>query len=301
MKHNKIKNGYCAKNVPLQKLTPYLFIFPALLLLVALVVYPLFYGAGISLFDTDLGDKWNFVGIGNYAEVFSDKVFLKQILLTLKFTILVVASHFVIGILLGTLLNQKKKGIGIFKVILILPWLFPDVVVALIFKWIFNPIYGLLNSYLQRWGIIEQGISWLGDSTYAFIMVVAVAIWKGFPLVMINVLAALQSVPEDIYEAAKIDGANKRQTLFSIVLPSIKPVLSATLILDTIWWFKHYTIVALLTGGGPGSDTSIISLEIYKQAFSYFDFGKAAAMSVVVFLICVLISKLYRRFLENED
>lgn len=132
-------------------------------------------------------------------------------------------------------------------------------------------------------------------------MVVAVAIWKGFPLVMINVLAALQSVPEDIYEAAKIDGANKLQTLFSIVLPSIKPVLSATLILDTIWWFKHYTIVALLTGGGPGSDTSIISLEIYKQAFSYFDFGKAAAMSVVVFLICVLISKMYRRFLENED
>ncbi|MEZ3436267.1 MAG: sugar ABC transporter permease [Lachnospiraceae bacterium] len=285
----------------MRQITPYLFITPAVIALAALVVYPLLYGMYISLFETNLANKWNFVGIKNYISIFSDSDFFNRIWITLKFTFLVIIIHFILGIILGIALNRKGKTITFFRVILILPWLMPDVVVALIFKWLLNPLYGLINNTLLDWGIIETNISWLSDEFWAFFCIVAVAVWKGYPLVMVNVLAALQSVSADIYEAAKVDGAGGLQTLFRVILPSIKPVLTTTLILDTVWWFKHYTIIQLLTKGGPGNDTSIISIEIYKQAFEYFKYGKAAAISVVVFLICLLITKLYRRFLEGED
>ena len=269
--------------------------------MVGLVVSPLVYGVDISFFKTNLANKWDFVGLKNYISVFSDGVFVKQLGVTLKFTAIVVLAHFIIGIFLAMLLNQSRPGITFFRTILVLPWLMPEVVIALIFKWIMNPLYGLLNYGMQLLGLSEGGVSWLGDTKYAFISVVLVCIWKGYPLVMVNALAALQSVSTDIYEAAKVDGANNIQTFFRIILPSIKPVLATTLILDTVWWFKHYTIVYLMTKGGPGSDTSIVSIEIYKQAFDYFNFGKAASMSVVVFFVCLIISKLYRRFLDNED
>ena len=288
-------------SISMKRLMPYVFIGPALLALVALVVYPLLYGVYISFFKTNLANKWDFVGLKNYISVFSDGVFVKQLGVTLKFTAIVVLAHFIIGIFLAMLLNQSRPGITFFRTILVLPWLMPEVVIALIFKWIMNPLYGLLNYGMQLLGLSEGGVSWLGDTKYAFISVVLVCIWKGYPLVMVNALAALQSVSTDIYEAAKVDGANKIQTFFRIILPSIKPVLATTLILDTVWWFKHYTIVYLMTKGGPGSDTSIVSIEIYKQAFDYFNFGKAASMSVVVFFVCLIISKLYRRFLDNED
>lgn len=288
-------------SISMKRLMPYFFIGPALLALVALVVYPLLYGVYISFFKTNLANKWDFVGLKNYISVFSDGVFVKQLGVTLKFTAIVVLAHFIIGIFLAMLLNQSRPGITFFRTILVLPWLMPEVVIALIFKLIMNPLYGLLNYGMQLLGLSEGGVSWLGDTKYAFISVVLVCIWKGYPLVMVNALAALQSVSTDIYEAAKVDGANKIQTFFRIILPSIKPVLATTLILDTVWWFKHYTIVYLMTKGGPGSDTSIVSIEIYKQAFDYFNFGKAASMSVVVFFVCLIISKLYRRFLDNED
>ncbi len=297
----KDKSSFNNQALNMRQITPYLFITPAVIALAALVVYPLLYGMYISLFETNLANKWNFVGIKNYISIFSDSDFFNRIWITLKFTFLVIIIHFILGIILGIALNRKGKTITFFRVILILPWLMPDVVVALIFKWLLNPLYGLINNTLLDWGIIETNISWLSDEFWAFFCIVAVAVWKGYPLVMVNVLAALQSVSADIYEAAKVDGAGGLQTLFRVILPSIKPVLTTTLILDTVWWFKHYTIIQLLTKGGPGNDTSIISIEIYKQAFEYFKYGKAAAISVVVFLICLLITKLYRRFLEGED
>lgn len=297
----KQKKYFNANSISMKALAPYLFIAPALVALVALVVYPLIYGVYISFFKTNLANKWDFVGLKNYVNVFSDGEFLSRIIVTLKFTAIVVIAHFIMGILLGVALNQKRRFITFFRTILVLPWLFPEVVIALIFKWIMNPLYGLLNNALLNLGLIDKNISWLGDSKWAFICIIMVAVWKGYPLVMVNVLAAMQSISSDIYEAARVDGANGIQIFFRIVLPSIKPVLATTLILDTVWWFKHYTIVYLMTKGGPGSDTSIISIEIYKQAFEYFNYGKAAAMSVIVFFICLLITKLYRRFLDSED
>lgn len=283
-----------------KELIPYFFILPVLLVLLALVAYPLVYGIVISFFDTDLAKKWNFVGLKNFITIFTQDHFEDSILVTLKFTVCVVIGHFVIGTIFGLALNQRKRGVTFFRAVLVLPWLFPDVVIALIFKWIANPLYGLLNNYLMKWGLIDKQVSWLGSARWAFLVVVLVCIWKGYPMVMVNVLAALQSVSSDILEAARVDGANKVQTFFRVVIPEIKPVLATTVILDVVWWFKHYTVVQMLTAGGPGNTTNVVSVGIYKEAFQYFKFGKASAMAVVVFIICFLISKVFHRLLKDD-
>lgn len=279
----------------------YLFTAPAGIALLLLVAYPLVYGMYLSFFDTNLVNRWDFIGIENYQDIFSNMDFVNSILLTLLFTLLVIIGHFIIGIALALLLNVNIKGIVIFRAIFVLPWLLPEVVVALLFKWLFNPLYGLFNHFLLSFNLISEPISWLGDNTFAFIAVVLVSIWKGYPLIMLMMLAGLQSIPKDLYEASKIDGASRWQEFKYITIPGLKPVLVVSLILDTVWWFKHYTMIYVMTAGGPGNATNVVSIDIFKHAFEFFEFGSAAAMAVVVFAICFLIGFVYRRVLDNDD
>jgi multiple sugar transport system permease protein len=283
-----------------RELTGYIFIFPVVTILVLLVIYPLLYGVYISFFKTNLIRRWDFAGLRYYIEAFTNSDFLLQMGVTLKFTFWTVAGHFIVGIILANLLNRKFRGRIIFRVILLLPWLFPESVIALLFKWIFNPLYGIFTHFMQFTGFIDGPASWLGTSGTALAVVIGVCIWKGYPMIMLMFLAGLQSIPQDLYDAAKIDGASRWKTFASIIIPSIKPVLMVTLVLDTIWWFKHYTLVWVLTGGGPGNDTSIVSIAIYKEAFDNFEFGRAAAMSVIVFCVCYILGYLYRRILDRE-
>jgi multiple sugar transport system permease protein len=174
------------------------------------------------------------------------------------------------------------------------------VVVALLWKWLYNANYGLINGMLMGLGLIDEPVLWLSSSSFAFISVIVVCIWKGYPLVMIQVLAGLQTISRDLFEAASIDGCSKFQQFLYVILPGLKPVLIVTLILDTVWWFKHFTIIWLLTAGGPGNTTMVASIEIYKRAFSFFEWGAAAAGAVIVLVICVVIGAGYRRILKNE-
>jgi len=254
----------------------------------------------VSLFDTNLMKRWNFVGLKYYWEAITKPDFLHTLLITVEFTILVLIGIFFVGISLALLLNMKLKGRTLFRLILILPWLFPEVVVALLWKWMFDPIYGLVNHILTSLHLINEPIAWLSSTTYAMLGVVFVVIWKGYPLVLIFVLAGLQSIPEDLYEAADIDGASKWKSFLHITLPSLRPVLVTTLILETVWWFKHYTIVQLLTGGGPIDSTRVVSIDIFNLAFTDFRFGQASALGFVVFLICFLISFVFRRVLSGD-
>jgi len=277
------------------------FIMPAVVTLLLLITYPLVYGAYISFFDTNLITKWNFVGLKHYVNIFSNTEFLERILLTLHYTFWVVVGHFVVGTGLALILNMKLKGITVFRVILILPWLFPEVVVGLLWKWLFNPLYGLFNAVLLNLGLIDDPVSWLGDEKTAFAAVIVVSIWKGFPMVMMLLLAGLQSIPEDIYEAARIDGCNRSAAFRYVTLPALMPVMVVTLILDTVWWFKHFTMIWILTQGGPGNATNVVSIDIFKQAFEFFNFGKASAMAILVFFVCWLMGYGYRRLFGNGD
>lgn len=278
----------------------YLFISPIVFLLVALIIYPMVYGIYISFFNTNLVNKWNFVGLKYYIDAFTTPVFYRSILLTFKFMILVVAGHFILGFILATLLNKEFWGRTFFRVVFMLPWLFPEAVIALLFTWIMNPMYGVLNSVLRSLGIISTNISWLGSKELAFPAIVFACIWKGFPLVMTMILAGLQSISEDLYEASEIDGANKWDQFKYITIPSLKPILTTVLIIDSVWWFKQYTLVYTMTAGGPGTATNLISLNIYGTAFNDLRFGMGAAWGILTFFVCYLISIVYKVVLQDE-
>lgn len=277
------------------------FVGPAVLILAALIVYPVCYGIYIGFFKTNLVNQWDFVGLDNYVSIFKNATFTNSLWKTLIFTVCVVTGHVLLGFIFSTLLNQEFKGRTFFRAVLMLPWLFPEVVVAILFKWILNPMNGLINGILLKLGLINDRISILSNPRAAFIAVIFVSIWKGFPLVMTQILAGLQAISRDLYEAAIIDGCNKWQQFRYVTLPGLKNVLMVTLILDTVWWFKQYTIISLMTGGGPNNATSIVSVSVYKQAFEFFHFGPAAAMSVVILIICMAIGLIYRRVLNREE
>ena len=277
------------------------FFLPVAILSVLLIIYPMLYGVYVSFFDTNLINKWNFVGLKNYMSLLANSAFRNSLTVNFKFILIVVSGHFIIGTLLATILNKNVRGRVFFRCILMLPWLIPEVVFAVLFKWILNPQYGIINFTLMDLGILSDPMSWLGTVNTALPVVALICIIKGYPFVMIMVLSALQTVPQDIYEAAQVDGCSSIKTFWHITVPSILPVLAVAFILDTVNWFKHYTMVNILTGGGPASSTSLVSVTIYKTAFGSFKFGLAGAMAVVVFIICYVMSWVYRRLTDEKD
>lgn len=281
-------------------LTPYGFVAPAALTILLLVVYPIIYGIYISFFDTNLVNKWNFVGLRYYIKALADASFLNSLLKTMIFTAAVVGGHFLLGFIFASILNMDIKMRTLFRGILILPWLFPDVVIAYLFKWILNTQGGIINELLTGLGILPEPVGWLSTSATAFPCVILVSIWKGYPLVMVQVLAGIQTISSDMYEASDIDGANAWQKFIYITIPALKPILTTILILDTVWVFKQFTIIWLMTAGGPGSSTMVSAIEIYKNAFSYFKYGFASAQSVYILVICYLIGLGFRRLLRDD-
>ncbi len=280
---------------------PYAFIAPAAIVVLLLVVYPIANGLFISTFNTNLVNKWEFVGVQYYIKALTDMQFINSIIKTFLFTFFVVLGHFVIGFICANILNAKIKFKSFFRGILILPWLFPDVVVALLWKWIFNTSNGILNVLLEALGFIQQPIEWLSSAQLAMSTVIFVSIWKGYPLIMVQILAGIQTISTDMYESAEIDGANGPQRFFYITLPALKPILSTVLILDTVWVFKQFTLIYLQTSGGPGSATMVSAIEVYKRAFSFFEFGYASAQSVYILIICYLIGVVFRRLLKSDE
>ena len=298
MKRTHVSAGLTAAQK--DRLSGVLFILPSFLALVLLVIYPMLNGFYTSLFNTNLVNRNTFVGLKYYGELFTKPDFFSSLLTSLKFTCFVVAGHFLVGGGLAGLLNKPFKGRMAFRAILVLPWVIPEVSIGLVWKWIFNPVYGLINFYLLQWGWISEPVAWLSNPQTAFPIVVFISVWKGFPLIMLLVSAGLQTISSDILEAGVIDGANKLQSILHIYLPSLKPVLLSALILDTLWWFKHFTLVWMTTAGGPENATNLVSIDIYKTAFEYFQYGQAAARSVLVYVICVIISMIQRRVLREK-
>ena len=281
-------------------LVPYGFVTPASLTILILVVYPILYGIYISFFDTNLVNKWKFVGLRYYFRALTDVSFLHSLEKTMIFTVAVVAGHFFLGFIFASVLNMNIKWRTLFRGILILPWLFPDVVIAYLFKWILNTQGGIVNELLMHFNVISEPVGWLSTSATAFPCVIFVSIWKGYPLVMVQILAGIQTISTDMYEAAEIDGASMWQRFRYITIPALKPILTTILILDTVWVFKQFTMIWLMTSGGPGSTTMVSAIEIYKNAFTYFKYGLASAQSVYILVICYLIGVVFRRLLRDD-
>ena len=276
-----------------KKIAPYLYVMPVLILLLIMYGYPLIKSIIMSLQDYKLTSSGSapFNDFANFKKMFSDTDFLLLLKNSLIYVIISVVAQFVLGLILALCLKTKFRGRGIYQSIVFLPWAFSSFVVGLMFRWSFNGEYGVVNDILMKMGIIKENVAWLGTPGLSLAVVIIAMIWMGIPFFGIMILAALQSVPDDIYEAADIDGCGMFRKFFSLTLPYIKPTIIMTVLLRTIWIFNSFDLIVIITGGGPVNYSQTLPSYMYSKAFASYDFGLASAFGVllIVILVCCIV------------
>ena len=269
----------------------YLYTMPALVVMGMVVIYPFVYNIVLSFSNMNLTHfkDWRITGIGNYIGVFKESTFWYFLFKTILWTVVNVFFHVTLGIFLALILNKDIKGKSYFRTLLILPWAVPQYITALTWRGMFNSEYGAISLTLDR--LLGIQIPWLTTEWGAFAACVITNVWLGFPFMMIVALGGLQSIPDELYEAAEIDGASWFHKLKNITFPLIKPVMIPAITLGIIWTFNNFNIVWLVSNGGePADKTHILVSWIYKSGFRYFRMGYAAAFSMIIFLILLIFS-----------
>lgn len=261
---------------------PYLLILPMLALEGALVIYPIIRGALFSL-ETDEG-----LGLGNYRTMLVDPDFWRVIGHTLVFTLAVVVAILAIGLSLALLMNWSFRGRGLVRSLLTVPWAIPEVPVAITFVLMLDPSFGVINAFLRLVPGVTENPQWLLDPVLAMLVVIAATVWKGFPFYSLVLLSALQSVPDELYEAGRIDGAGRFALFRHITLPGIRDSLALLAVLAVIYSMQQFTLIWLITGGGPVDATTTLAPAIYMQAFRFYNFPYAGAIAVVGFVISAI-------------
>ena len=274
-----------------KKIAPYLYVMPVLILLLIMYGYPLIKSIIMSLQDYKLTSSGSapFNDFANFKKMFSDTDFLLLLKNSLIYVIISVVAQFVLGLILALCLK-----------IVFLPWAFSSFVVGLMFRWSFNGEYGVVNDILMKMGIIKENVAWLGTPGLSLAVVIIAMIWMGIPFFGIMILAALQSVPDDIYEAADIDGCGMFRKFFSLTLPYIKPTIIMTVLLRTIWIFNSFDLIVIITGGGPVNYSQTLPSYMYSKAFASYDFGLASAFGVLLIVILGIYAVLFLK-LSNYD
>ena len=279
----------------------YLFVSPAVIILSIVILAPITIAIITSFYDYTLINRTldSFIGLRNYFESVSNEKFIHSAIVTIVFVILVVLFEFIIGFLIAILLNQVERFRNIYYFILLIPLLINPIVVGLIWRMFLHPQLGILNYLISLIGI--DPVNWLGDPQNAFITIIFVDIWHQVSFMIILLLAGLASIPEEPYEAARVDGANAFQQFRDITLPYMRPVIIITLLIRLIFALKTYDLIYIMTKGGPGDATDLISYYIYRSAFIGLDLGQAASMSVILLLIvCLIIYPLFK-FMNRAD
>jgi ABC-type sugar transport system permease subunit len=272
---------------------------PAVLVITAFSLLPTLYGVLVSLYRVEFVELLNFVGLRNYSEVLADPLFWNSVRVSFTFTGCSVALTFVAGFGLALLGNQRVRFRGAFRTIALLPWVTSYVVTYLIFRWILNSDFGLLNAVLVEGAGLPR-ISWLGEPGLALGALVGVDVWRAAPYAMVLLLAGLQGIPQELYEAASIDGATRVRSFFALTLPLMRPTILVLLVLLTIVDFNVVVAMLVLTGGGPGAATEAMSLRMYYEAFTYTRMGPASAIAMIIFAANLVLSGVYMRLLRTE-
>lgn len=277
------------------------FMLPSLIALMMVLAVPLAYSLVTSFFNTNLKHPGlgDFVGLQNYIEVLQDQYFMKSVGTTLFFTVGVVVIEFLVGLAISLLLNNIQKARNFFFTIIIVPMMITPIAVGLIWRLLLHSDLGIINYLLSLIGI--TGKAWLADSSIALGTVMFIDIWQNVPYMVLVILAGLVTLPTDPYEAAAIDGATRVQSFFSLTVPMMMPTFSVVLLLRSITALKTYDLIFVLTRGGPGTTTEVISYHIYQQAFRYLEIGKAAAMSYLLLLLIVPIAFFFIRISRNRS
>lgn len=284
------------------RLTPYMFLAPAVVILVIALLYPIGYMIYASFLDWNPSQRIGeaeFVGARNYINLLSDESFRESMFVTLKFAAIVVSVEMVVGVGLALLLDRNIRGMSVLRTLFILPMMIAPIVVGLMWRYMYHPTVGIFNRTLKSLGF--EPIPWLSDGSWAFASVIIADVWQWTPFIFILSLAALQSLPRSALEAARIDGATGWQQIIHIKLPLMMPVLIVTCLLRLIDAFKVLEVVLVLTNGGPGLSTEILSLRISRTASEFRELGEAAAMSnylLILLLVLTLAMFFYNKIAE---
>jgi multiple sugar transport system permease protein len=285
-----------------QRFVALLFLAPAILVLCFVVIYPFFSAITISFMDKRIGGEASYIGLANYQELFGDRVFWKVVKNTIVYTGFAVAIKFMLGLAMALVLGQERRLNFAFRTILFVPWAVPTIVAALSFRWIYDDFSGLYNNVLLALFDMGDIISWLGDPNVAMGSVIAVVVWSGTPFYTMSFLAGLKAIPEELYEAARLDGATAWQEFWYITIPQMRKVFVIVVMLSSIWTSTNLVIVQILTNGGPANTTQILPNLSYKFALLAGRLGIGSAVNMVFFpLLVILIYFLSRRMLARGE
>jgi ABC-type sugar transport system permease subunit len=286
-----------------QRLIAYGLIAPSLLLIFGVMAYPMAYTAFLSfhtriLSRPALGTR--FVGLANYLQAFQDPLFLQVFGNTLYFVVASLVIELIVGLGLALLLHRSFRGRNMVRGFILLPWMLSPVVAAFSWAWLLNDAYGLVNYLLVQTGVIHTARSWLGTVGLAMPAVILVDVWREVPFVTVVLLAGLQSIPSEVREAARVDGASAVRAFFHVTLPLLKPSIMIALLMRTMMAVRLFELVFIMTKGGPASSTDVLATYTYREAFLNFNMGYASSLAVVILLVSLAMSLVYIRTMRSE-
>ncbi len=277
----------------------WIFVFPALLGMLIFIIIPIFFSFWLSFAKWDLLNPIQFVGLDNYKEIFTEPLFGKILLNTVVFALATSFFGVIIPLILAAIMNSKIRGTDFFKTAYFLPFITPMIVIGIVWEWIFDPNIGLLNKVLQ------VHINWLYDPHWAMPALIIVSVWKLIGYNMIIFLSGFSGISNSMFEAAKIDGANPVETFFYVTIPLLSPTIFFVVIITAVSSFQIFDLIYLMTQGGPLDSTNVLVYAIYKNAFEYFNAGKASAIAYVLFVIILVLTLLQwnmrKKLVYNEE
>jgi multiple sugar transport system permease protein len=293
------RKGSRTLGVSQDRALPYLLIAPTVAVLLALSIYPLLYSIKVG-FQTGSGEAVHW-SLANFSRLASDGFFLSALAHTLIYAAVALTFEFLLGLGLAVLLDRSLRGRAIFRAVLLIPMMIPPVVVGVVWRLMLNADFGAINGTLRSLGVNTEAMTWTASPKLALASVIAVDIWQWTPFMFLVLLAGLQAIPQEPYEAAMIDGASAWQTFRHVTLPLLRPAMLVALLLRTMDLLRVFDQIFILTEGGPGFATETVSLYIFRAAFRFFDFGYAAAMSFVLLLLTNVISIGYIKLLQGQE
>jgi multiple sugar transport system permease protein len=275
---------------------------PLVLWLVITIMIPLLYAIYVGFTDAGIiGTEADFIGVENYATAFGDAEFRSAFGRSLIWAVGGAVVQTVLAFATALALNQAFRGRRFARTWIILSWIIPTIVIAILWRWMLNASYGVVNFFVTTLGISDAPIDFLGSPKWALPTVIMINAWRWFPFLALLILAGLQSIPAELYEAAKVDGANATQRFFSITMPQLQPVLYVVGLIGTLWAFQIFDVIWLLTQGGPSRATQTLPVLIYDRAFNGFAMGEASAISVVLCAFLLIFSVLYIKFVPAGE
>ena len=280
------------------------FIVPAVLVMAVFIIYPILRSISMAFHQWYLTSNSNiheFVGFGNFVNVFGITHFPKMIGTTLIYTFASVAGKMMLGLGVALLLNRKFFGRSFVRGLMLVPWAMPTVVVTNIFRIALDPDYGILSVLIGKLPFVTGPLPFFTNGPFALSTLIIIGIWKNFPFIALMLLAALQGVSQDYYDAASIDGAGLLQQFTRITWPLIKPIWNTLVVLQILWTVKEFELVYLITRGGPDNATNVIGIDIYLNAFRFYKIGEANAEGVLLLLFCLVFAVIYFRSLNREE